>query len=159
MFGSKLTIVMFLILITILGTSGTIGYFYYKKSQETILQLQSNNSKLEVAVNELSQTITSLEKNYQSANTVIKELNDTLSATRVRNRELADRLAKHDLNMLALEKPKLVEKIINNASAEALRCFELLSGAPLNEKEKNAKTEKGFNSECSYLFYVYRSNP
>ena len=47
-----------------------------------------------------------------------------------------------------------VEKIINEASKNALRCFELQSGSPLTESEKNAKTEKEFNSECPWMYYT-----
>lgn len=152
MLKTKLFTLIIIVLITVIGTCGTIGYFYYKKSQETIMTLQENNSKLEVAVSELSDTISALEIKYQEANKIITDLNTTLSESRVRNRELADRLAKHDISMLALQRPELVERIINNASENALRCFELLSGAPLTENERNAKNAREFNSECPWLF-------
>lgn len=152
MFGNKIVITVFLVLSVALATVSGVGYWYYKKSQETIMQLQENNSMLKVSVQELTTTIQDLEKNFQAANRTINELNSTLSTTRVKNRELADRLAKHDISMLAMERPNLVEKIINNASKEAARCFELLSGAALNEKEKKATNEKEFNSECPWLY-------
>jgi septal ring factor EnvC (AmiA/AmiB activator) len=159
MFGNKITIAIFLMLFTSLGTVLTIGYFYYKNNQATILQLQENAAKLASAVKQQDDTIKSLRENSQIANKVITELNDTLSESRVRNRELQNRLAKHDIGMLAIERPEMIERIINNASNNALRCFELLSGAPLTEKEKNAKNEKEFNSECPHLFNTYRRIP
>jgi uncharacterized coiled-coil protein SlyX len=159
MFGMKSTVTLVFVFLTVLATAGTIGYYYYKNSQSQILQLQENNAIMKVAVDELNNTINSLEESYKLSAQVITELNQTLSETRIRNRELSDRLAKHDLSLLALERPQLVERIINNASKEALRCFELLSGAPLNEKERNAKNAREFNSECSYLFYIYSTNP
>lgn len=152
MFGNKIFIATFLILSTVLITVSTVGYLYYKKSQETIMQLQENNAILEVSVQELTTTISDLEKKFQEANAVITNLNTTLSESRVRNRELADRLARHDLSMLALERPALVERIINNASQEAMRCFEILSGSPLTEKERNATNAREFNSECPWLY-------
>lgn len=152
MFGNKIFIATFLILSTVLITVSTVGYLYYKKSQETIMQLQENNAILEVSVHELTTTISDLEKKFQEANAVITNLNTTLSESRVRNRELADRLARHDLSMLALERPELVERIINNASREAMRCFEILSGSPLTEKERNATNAREFNSECPWLY-------
>jgi len=152
MFGNKIFIATFLILSTVLITVSAVGYLYYKKSQETIMQLQENNAILEVSVQELTTTISDLEKKFQEANAVITNLNTTLSESRVRNRELADRLARHDLSMLALERPELVERIINNASQEAMRCFEILSGSPLTEKERNATNAREFNSECPWLY-------
>jgi hypothetical protein len=49
-------------------------------------------------------------------------------------------------------KPGLVQNTVNNATAKAGRCFELLSGAPLTAKESEAKNAKEFNSECPWLF-------
>lgn len=155
----KIFTIIVLILITVSGTVATVGYFYYKNSQAIIRQLEENNTKLEVAVNQQQNTIEQLQQNSQLSNQIIKDLNNTLSESRVRTRELEERLSRHDISLLAATRPELVERIINNASDQALRCFELLSGAPLNEKEKNAKTEREFNSECPYLFSTYRNIP
>jgi len=40
-----------------------------------------------------------------------------------------------------------------------MRCIELASGAPLNEKEKNAKTPTEANRECPALINPAYSNP
>jgi hypothetical protein len=50
-----------------------------------------------------------------------------------------------------------VQRLINGGSKNAGRCFELLSGSPLTEKEKNAKTDKSFNNECPWLYDTYKS--
>jgi len=67
-------------------------------------------------------------------------------------------LGRHDLGNLAENKPGLVEKVVTKASAKANRCFELLSGAELTDKEKEAKNGKAFNSECPWLFDYLISN-
>lgn len=51
-----------------------------------------------------------------------------------------------DLGKLAIEKPALVEKIINNASMKALRCLELSSGSKLKEGETNEECPAIVNS-------------
>jgi hypothetical protein len=71
---------------------------------------------------------------------------------------LSDKLGRHDIGNLAENKPGLVERVINGASIKAGRCFELLSGAPLTDKEKEAENGKSFNSECPWLFDNYSSN-
>jgi hypothetical protein len=82
----------------------------------------------------------------------LNRINTAFQKAREQNRELADRLAKHDLGILGSEKPALVERIINGASDKVGRCFELLSGAELTDNERNAKDAKSFNSECPWLY-------
>jgi len=52
----------------------------------------------------------------------------------------------------------LVQRIINNASDNAMRCFEILSGSPLTDNERNAQNGQEFNSECPFLFDTYINN-
>ena len=74
-----------------------------------------------------------------------------ISALTFNNAKL-DKLRDHDIGLLGEAKPALVERIIDRASAKALRCFELLSGAELTTTERNAKNENAFNSECPWLY-------
>lgn len=127
-------------------------YWYYNNSQERIEILLQNNAKLEIAVQTNEQTIISLKSNIESINATLIRVNTAFSTTRQENDQLVDRLAKHEIGILAATKPVLVEGIINNASDKALRCFELLSGSPLTDKEKDAKNAKSFNSECPWLW-------
>jgi hypothetical protein len=50
-----------------------------------------------------------------------------------------------------IEKPAEAEKLVNRGTANAMRCLELASGAPLNETERNAKTPAEANRECPSL--------
>ena len=59
-----------------------------------------------------------------------------------------------DIGKLAIQKTKVLEKIINKGSANANRCIEIASGAKLTENEKNATKKSEINSECSSI-----SNP
>ena len=146
--GMKIAGIMAVLLLAISASF----YWYYSNSQERIAILLQNNAKLEIAVQTNEQTIASLKANIESINATLTRVNSAFSDTRVENRQLVDRLAKHELVVLAATKPVLVEGIINNASDKALRCFELLSGSPLTDKEKDAKNAKSFNSECPWLW-------
>ena len=53
-----------------------------------------------------------------------------------------------DIGKLAENKPGMIGKVITNASKNALRCFEILSGDPLTEKELAATKPSQLNSEC-----------
>jgi len=127
-------------------------YWYYQSSQDTISQLNLEKGTLTTAVDLQEQTINSLEENYRMANEQVAITNRELSDARQQNRQLVDRLGRHELGALARARPGLVERTINNATAQAGRCFELLSGAELNERERNATTPREFNSECPWLY-------
>ena len=136
----------------------TLGgfYWYYKSSQSTIAALNKDNATLSLSLKIQNQTITSLQENYRLASEQINLTNQELSKARQQNRQLVDRLGRYDIGALAVSKPVLVQRTINNATAQANRCFELLTGADLTEREKNATTPREFNSECPWLFDTYR---
>lgn len=148
MFGLKAYLIMGAVVLTMIGGF----YWYYKDSQARLALLVSNNAKLELAVKTNEETITSLQQNFAAANAQLTKVNQEFTAVRNQNRELADRLSKHDIAYLASKKPELVQNIINKASDKAVRCFELLSGAQLTDAERNAKDGTSFNSECPWLF-------
>lgn len=127
-------------------------YWYYNNSQERIEILLQNAAKLEIALQTNEQTIINLRSDIESINNTLTRLNKEFSVSREQNTQLVDRLAKHEIGVLAATKPVLVEGIINNASTKALRCFEILSGSPLTDKEMDAKDAKSFNSECPWLW-------
>jgi len=136
----------------VIATMSAGFYLYYKDSQTRIADLQTNNATLETAVQLNETTIITLQNDNKKANAELNRINTAFQKVREQNRELADRLAKHDLGILGSEKPALVEKIINAASDKVGRCFELLSGAELTDNERNAKDAKSFNSECPWLY-------
>ena len=151
--GAKLAIVMFLLL---LGAGG-IGYWYYNDTQARMAILQENNAKLNTAVELNEQTISSLEKDYEKASSELATLNEQYTAIRRQNQRLADKLQEIDLTAAAIANAKSIERAVNRGTVNAGRCFELLSGAELNDKERNAKNGIAFNKECPWLYDTYKS--
>lgn len=152
--GLKLAGLMFVMM---LGMAG-IGYWYYNDSQARMAILQENNAKLNTAIQISEQAISSLQENILKANQQLKQVNEEFAAIRAQNAVLADKLAKHDLAVLGAGKPGLVERLVNRGTENVNRCFELLSGAPLTDKEKEAKDGRSFNNECPWL-WPGRSTP
>ena len=149
--GMKLAGVMALISFVIAGAF----YWYYNDTQERMAILNENNAKLEVAVQTSEAAVEQLQVDFQRASEELNKVNKEFSDIRRQNRTLSDKLGRHDLGNLAENKPGLVERIITGASTKAGRCCELLSGAELTDKEKEAKNGKSFNSECPWLFDRY----
>jgi septal ring factor EnvC (AmiA/AmiB activator) len=151
--GAKLAIVMFMLL---LGAGG-IGYWYYNDTQERLAILTSNNAKLNTAVELNEQTISSLEQDYAKASGELATLNQQYVSIRRQNQQLADKLQEIDLTAAAIANAESIERAVNRGTLNAGRCFELLSGAELNEKEKNAQNGIAFNKECPWFYDDYKS--
>jgi regulator of replication initiation timing len=144
------------VLITLMSGA---AYFYYSTTQNRIAELIANNATLTANVQTLTdannqniQTIDDLQTSYQKVQEDFSRVQSEFQIVRLQNNELRERLGRHDLDALAASKPGLVERTINNASANAARCFELMSGAPLNDREREATTDMQFNRECPWLF-------
>jgi len=141
-----------LFVIGLISSVGFAGYKTWNNMQAKIEILKDNNSKLEGAVETQIATISSMESNIKKVNEELNKLNRELRRTRTRNKVLLKKIQNHDIGMLGEAKPELVERVINNASDKALRCFEIQSGAELTVKERNAKNGKAFNSECPWVY-------
>jgi len=151
--GMKLAGVMFLIMCAM----GGIGYWYYNDTQERMAILQENNAKLEIAVATNEQALESLQADYASAQNEIASLNDAYTAIRRQNQQLADKLQQIDLTAAAIANAEGIERAVNRGTENAGRCFELLSGAELTEKERTAQNDIAFNKECPWLYDDYKS--
>lgn len=135
------------------------AYYYYNSTQQRIQDLieqsavlKQNAIQFESANQKNLETIDTLQQDFEEVRRNYEQVQDEFQIIRMHNKELRERVAERDISTLAAEKTVLVEKTINNASNNSLRCFELLSGSPLTEKEKNAKNEREFNAECPWLY-------
>jgi regulator of replication initiation timing len=135
------------------------AYFYYSTTQSRIAALIANNATLTANFQTLTsandqniQTIEDLQASYVRVQEDFSRVQSEFQVIRLQNNELKERLGRHELDALASAKPVLVERTINRASANAMRCFELMSGAPLTDRERSATTEREFNGECPWLY-------
>ena len=156
MFGS-LKIAMVAILIT--GIAGAGMYVMKLRSDNAILK--ANQIKLESAVADQKQLIENQQKDFEEILAANNKMNILINALQKDLDDLDKRFnkGKRDVGKLAIEKTKLIEKIINKGSVNAKRCIEIASGAELTEKEKNATKKSEINPECpsianpSYIAY------
>ena len=147
-----------IILVILLGAGGFGGWTYMEKlrADNQVLQinqevLKENELKLNDAI--AGQEVVIAEKAAQAAaiqqaNNILRVETDRLDKEKA---NLAKKLGRHELDILAANKPGLVGKIINKASDNALRCFELLTGSPRTENELKANKKSQLNSECPTL--------
>ena len=140
-----------LLLVVIIVMSG-IGYWYYTDTQARMAILQENNAKLEIAVQTNEAALESLQVDYASAQLELTNLNEEYTSIRRQNQQLANKLQAIDLTAAAISNAEGIQRAVNRGTANAGRCFELLSGSPLTEEEKNAENEIAFNKECPWLW-------
>ena len=128
------------------------AYTYVTNLQKTAEIHRLNAERLEVAVAQNEEALRVQKENYEALQKNLEEVNEEFQAARAQNGVLTTKLAEHDLNALAAERPDSITRLVNKGTKNAGRCFEILSGAPLNDKEKEAKSAKSFNNECPWLW-------
>ena len=122
-------------LILVLGLVGGViygGLYYYKDTQARIAILTENTAKLEQAANTQKQTIDTLVEDAEKYRELNKELNTKLEAANEYKNKLIGKLRKHDLAKLSMQKPKMVEKRINNGTKRLFESLEKLTSISSN---------------------------
>jgi hypothetical protein len=145
-----------ILLLGILG--GGVGYYYtttqarLQSFAERTSMLEANNHRLMEINQQNLVVIDDLNEAFDEVRLNFDQVQSEFQVIRSQNTELRERLGRHELGALASARPGIVERTINRASDNATRCFELLSGAPLTESERNATSERAFNAECPWLW-------
>ena len=126
------------------------GGYYVMKLQKDNEILKANAIKLESAITEQKTLIENQKKDFEAILTANKEMNELIGKLKTDFADLDKRFNKknRDVGLLAIEKPKSIERITNAASVKANRCIEIASGSPLTEKEINATKKSEINTEC-----------
>ena len=145
MFGSVRVIIMAVVFI---GISGVGVYVMKLRSDNAILQ--ANQIQLELSIESQKQVIEKQKQDFSKILQANKKMNTLVNNLQKDIDALDKRFNKgaRDFGKIALEKYKLVEKIINKGSDRATRCVEIAGGSPLTEKEINATKKSEINTEC-----------
>ena len=129
---------LILIFTLVMGGGGFGAYKWITKLQKDNQILQVNQSKLEGAVSEQNAAIKQHMADAASIQAANADLRDQQAALEKDRKNLTKKLGRHELDILAASKPGLVVKIINRASKNELRCFEIQTGSPHTEEELQA---------------------
>ena len=142
-----------LVLMLLAGAGG--GFMYVKTLKADLEVSEANNSKLMESVDSQKAVIAQMKADWEAINKIKAELEHTNQQLTKEKLALNDRFnklnasgKKRDVGALALEKAKAIERVINKGTANANRCFEIATGSPLTEKEKNATKKSQINPEC-----------
>ena len=142
------TVKIVIILAILSGIGG--AYVYVKNLKADLAVSEANNMKLEQSVADQKAVIEQVQADFKKQQEISKKLQETnltLAKEEKFNKVNASG-KKRDVGALALKKAKIMEKVINKGTANANRCFEIATGSPLTEKEKNATKKSQINPEC-----------
>jgi|TARA_Y100000004_G_scaffold29766_1_gene30861 uncharacterized protein HemX len=89
---------------------------YYWITEQRLATLTENNAKLSIAAQTNQDTIDKLTQDFEQQQELNAELNVKLQASEAYGDALAKKLREHDLTMLTLKKPGLIERRVNSAT-------------------------------------------
>ena len=121
--------------------SGAFKLYYDKSEAEKMamaIQLQTamdNQLRLENAIEMQNAQIEKQISDKRASDTRIELLTVTSNQASEKIDELREKFARHDLNMLSLRKPGLIEKVINRGTATVFKELEDLTNANKSDAE------------------------
>jgi hypothetical protein len=124
-------------IVLVLLLSGVLaggGYFYYTDTQNTIAQLRTNNAQLKVVAEDNERTINAMKEDAETNAELAAELTLELQESEKRRNALINIFSRHDLTNLAMKKPGLIEKRLNNGTEKAFDDIESITGNTPTER-------------------------
>lgn len=108
---------MFIGIILVMGLG---GYYLYNENQT----LTANNIKLEAAVEEQKQTMAIMKEQYEKQGKALMNMSRQNAQIEKEKAEYLAIFSRHNLDLLALKKPGLMENRFNKASEEVMEGME-----------------------------------
>jgi len=107
-------------LIGIILVLGLGGYWLYQENQT----LAANNLALEGAVAEQKAAMTAMKESYEKQGKALNNMSRKNAEIEAEKAEYLSIFARHNLDMLAIKKPGLMENRFNNASEKVMEGLE-----------------------------------
>ena len=98
--------------IGLLVALGLVTFYLYNENET----LKENNTKLEYALEEQTQAMTALRESYEKQGQSLMNMTRRNAEIEAEKAEYLEIFSRHNLDMLALKKPGLIENRMNNAS-------------------------------------------
>ena len=108
------------VLIGIILILGLGGYWLYNENQT----LTMNNMKLEAAVEEQAAAMEALRESYEKQGQALMNMSRKNAEIEAEKAEYLAIFARHNLDMLAIKKPGLIENRFNGASIKVMEGIE-----------------------------------
>jgi len=103
------------------------GYFFYKKNERLKAELTTINLQVESYENRLGQLTEAIDDAQKTMDTLHERNNAVEKAADNRKEELDKILRTHNINRIAERKASLLTRMVNRASANVMKTFEMLT--------------------------------
>lgn len=108
---------LFVGVILVLGVG---GYYLYNEN----ITLKDNNAKLEYAVEEQKAAMTAMKESYEKQGKALMNMSKQNAEIEKEKAEYLSIFARHNLDVLALKKPGMIELRFNDASEKVMEGLE-----------------------------------
>jgi hypothetical protein len=148
--GMGIKVAIAAILFTVISS----GYFFIKEQAAQLELAKEVQAKMESVIEKQGLAMDNMKADVERMGKVQQELSGSISAAEKDTKALAKKFTEdaegreRNLAAMAAEKPSVVEEKINRGTKDALRCNELLTGAPLTADEQAGKVR---NNICADL--------
>lgn len=155
MLGIGSTIKMITILIVVLLIAG--GLWYVTGLRADLAVSQANAEKLQQGIEQQQALMEQMRADIAKIQAINNDLNKEASRARDEVKAVTEKFSvnsrgeSRDFGASAAAKPGIFERLVNRGTANAMRCLEIASGAPLTDAERNAKNQSEINRECPTL--------
>jgi hypothetical protein len=130
-----------------LGAAGIVvsGYFYVQTLKSDLELAQANTTKAMEVVTSQQVVMVQLQKDIKRIQTITSDLNKKLAQAEKNVVSLSNKFdttssgQARDVGKDAVASPTAVEKVINRATKDAIRCGELVTGAQPKPDETNSQ--------------------
>jgi|TARA_B100001094_G_C18088823_1_gene749255 regulator of replication initiation timing len=120
------------VFIAIFGLLSTVVFGVYREyndMKDRIETLRENNVKLKIVAEENQKALEQAQEFATEMNERNQELQVGLQEAEVYTDKLRGKLQRHDLTLLSLKKPGMIETRVNNATKKVWNEIETISGA------------------------------
>lgn len=138
--------------------AGLVGAFWYVSGlRADLMQEKLNGEILKQSIARQQEVIDRMQQDLEDIRVVNRELAEEANRQKQEVQALADKLntnatgQSRDFGLLAAERPRAIERLVNRGTKNAMRCLELASGAPRTEEEIAATLSSQVNPECPSL--------
>lgn len=111
---------MYQILLGALLLLGGSCYYLFDQNQTLI----GNNAKLEVAVEEQKQAIVAIRESYEKQGEALNNMSRANAVIQAEKDSYLEIFKRHNLNLLAIKKPGMIETRINNGTKKVFEGLE-----------------------------------
>jgi len=144
----------FRLIFTVMIVAGIAGAgMYVMKLRADNAILKANQIALEQSVTKQQELLEKQKADFKAITESNQQLNKLINTLKKDMDALDKRFnkGKRDVGKIGVEKPKVLERILNKGADNAARCIELASGAEHTEEELKATKKSQINPECPAL--------